>query len=187
MNNTPWIKPAEATPWPQTKVTPWVDGKPIEHKPTLDEVLMMWQHSKSVLQDATAEEMRLRKLAVELGFGAKPKEGTNNLELGKGYVLKAVQKYNYKLTVPSPEYKGNKLDAVEECIDKISAISNEGSFIADRIFTWNVELSLTEYRKLIEEAEVSPIKAKLLAEVNKVVLITDAAPTLEIKPPKEAK
>jgi hypothetical protein len=188
VTSKPWVLPTanEIPPWPVTVQTPWVNGAPIKKKLTLDEVLMQWQASKETLQAATEEEMRLRKLAVEMGFGKSAQEGTNNQELGNGYVLKAVIKKNYKLVKPENE-PGNTFDAVDKVMDNFARISNEGAFIAERLFKYSVDLSVSEYKKLVEEATVDTTKAKLLAEANKVVLITDAAPTLDIKEPKAKK
>lgn len=176
----------ETNPWPISKVTPWVNGAPVEKVPTLDEVLMQWQTSKQALETVKEEEMRLRKLAFAMGFGVSAQEGTNTLELGNGFELKGVKKLNYKLVAPE-NYNGSVLDAVDACIDKFINISNEGSFIAERLFKWSVELSKTEYNKLVEEATNEPTKQKLLAEANKVIEINEAAPALEIKPPKVKK
>lgn len=157
----------------------WVSG-PVK-TPTLDEVLMKWEASKTALATAKETEMSLRKLAVSLGF-SEPNEGTNTLELGNGYELKAVVKYNYKLKSPDAR---DTVQAVDDTIDAFIRIApNEGSFIAERLFKWKVDLSLSEYRNLVEEAALSKTKKQLLDELNKVLEIGDAAPTLEIKEPK---
>lgn len=182
-NPSPWQPP---TGIHVNKQTPWVDGAPMVKEPTLDELLLEWDASKKALEVAKETEMELRKKCVAKGYGTNAPEGTNNIELGNGYVLKAVIKYNYKLVAP-PEFKGTLLKAIDETMDRMSAISNEGSFIADRIFKYTVDLSKTEYNALVEEASNSPIKQKLLAEVNKVLEIKEAAPTLEIKEPKKKK
>lgn len=166
--------PASA-PWPSAP-------KPI----TLDEALMKWDAAKKALEVAKETEMEARKLAFALGFGADAKEGTNTRELGNGYELKGVKKLNYKLKAPA-DYSGDTVDAVDDCIERFGRISNEGEFIAERLFKFSVDMSVSEYRKLVEEAEYSAPKKAMLAELNKILEITEGAPTLEIKEPKAKK
>lgn len=171
--------------WPTgTPQSVW-GSAPTSPAPTLDTVLLQWQAAKEALEAAKEAEMNLRKLAFSLGFGVNAQEGTNTVELGNGYQLKGVKKLNYKLV--SPKEDVTVLDAVDDCIERFVHISNEGSFIADRLFKWSVDLSKTEYNRLEVEATTDPIKKKLLDEANKVILITEAAPTLEIKAPKVTK
>jgi len=167
-------------PWPVTNQTPWINGAP---QPKLDDVLQQWDAAKKALEVAKEAEMSLRKLAFSLGFGVNAEEGTNTLELGNGYQLKGVKKLNYKLVAP-PDFKGTVIDAVGHCVSRMSQISNEGSFIADRVFKYSVDLSKTEYNKLEVDATTDETAKKLLAEVNKVLEIKEAAPTLEIKEPR---
>lgn len=150
-----------------------------------DGMLMLWQQSKAAIQDAKDDEMMLRKLCVHV-MVPDAEEGMNNVDLGEGYTLKAGIKYNYRLKAPVG-YTGDTVDAVDDVIDNFSKISNEGAFIAERLFTWKVDMSLTEYRKLLAEAETSEVKKQLLDELRKVLEISDAAPTLEIKEPKGKK
>lgn len=164
----------------QNPTAPW----PTAPKPvTLDEALLKWDSAKKALDAAKEAEMEARKLAFSLGFGAEAKEGTNTRELGNGYELKGVKKLNYKLKAPEG-YSGDTVDAVDDCVERFSRISNEGEFIAERLFKYSVDMSVSEYRKLCEEAEYSAPKKAMLAELNKILEITEGAPTLEIKAPK---
>ena len=153
--------------------------------PTLEAVLAEWEKAKIALNEAKELEMEMRKKAFALGFG-DAKEGTNAIPLANDYVLKGVKKLNYNLKAP-PDYKGDVVDAIDETIDKFRHISNEGGFIADRIFKWSVNMSISEYRKLVEESEYEAPKKRMLEELNKVLEISEAAPTLEIKAPKSKK
>jgi hypothetical protein len=141
-----------------------------------DQLLLLWQEKKEAITKAKNEEMELRKYIVGRAF-PDAKEGTNTAELGNGYELKAVVKFNYKLA---------DNDTVENGLDAIAAIGNEGSFIADRLVGWTPAFHLTEYRKLQEEAENGSGEARaILREVIKFLTIEDAAPTLNIKEPKK--
>jgi len=161
----------------------WNRPKPM---PTLEAVLAEWEKAKLALAEAKELEMEMRKKAFALGFGADAKEGTNAIPLANGYELKGVKKLNYKLKAPVG-FTGDTVDAIDETIDKFRHISNEGGFIADRIFKWSVDMSIAEYRKLVEESEYEAPKKRMLEELNKVLEISEASPTLEIKAPKAKK
>jgi hypothetical protein len=171
-----------SNPWP-THPNPQAAeaAKPL----TLEQALTKWEEAKTNLGIAKEAEMNWRKQAFALGF-TEAKEGTNTLALGNGYELKGVRKLNYKLKAPA-DFKGDAVDAVDLCAEAFSRISSEGGFIADRLFKYSVDMSITEYRKIVEEAEYSAPKKAMLQELNKILEITEAAPTLEIKEPKEKK
>lgn len=148
---------------------------------TRDEALVKWNEAKRVKAEAEALEMSLRKFCVAIlpQTTAAPQplqEGTNNFELGAGYVAKVVAKFNYKLDSDTKK--------VQKCADAMTRVSNEGGFIADRLFNWKVDISVSEYRKLDEEAKTSLPHKQMLELVNQVLTMSPGAPTLEIKEPK---
>ena len=143
-----------------------------------DQVLLEWQRIKNTIDRIKQVEMEMRKYIVSRAFPNKH-EGTNTQELGNDYALKAQVKYNYKLADDKE---------VEKALNAISKIGNEGSFIADRLVTWTADFHLKEYRDICEKANEGNVFAKqILTEFNKVLTITEAAPVLEIKEPKEKK
>lgn len=143
-----------------------------------DELLMLWNNKKKELSILKEQELELRKYIVSRAF-PNPNEGMNTLELGEGYQLKAAVKYNYNL-------EDNK--KVEDGLNRIEKIGNNGSFIADRLVSWTPNFLLTEYRVLQTEAKEGSQEAKqILAIVNDFLIITEAAPTLDIKEPKGKK
>lgn len=139
-----------------------------------DQLLMKHVALKQALEQAKEAEMDLRKYIVNRAFPQK-QEGTNTLELGNGYELKATVKFNYKLA---------DNDTVEKTLDAIAATGNQGSFIAERLVGWTPNFHLTEYRKLQEDAAISAEAKAILELVNVMLTITDAAPTLTVKEPK---
>ncbi len=158
-----------------------------EHLAMRDAQLAEWEQAKKQLDYWKKREMELRVAVVESNFAPKEsadaKPGVQSLELANGYELKANRKINYKLVAPEG-YSGTVIDAVEECMEKFDALSNEGSFVADRLFRWSCDLAQAEYRQLVDEAKYSSLKAKMLDEVNKILEINEGAPTLEIKEAK---
>lgn len=142
-----------------------------------DDLLFLWDKKKKAIASAQEEEMVLRKYIVAKAFD-KPVEGTNRQELGNGYDLKAVIKYNYKLA---------DNNVVEKTLDEIASVGNEGKFIAERLVSWTPKFLLTEYRQLEQDANESVTKKTILQLVTKMLTISEAAPTLEIVEPKSKK
>lgn len=165
---------------------PWVQSETeAERRKKLDAALVQWQSAKDALETAKEAEMNLRKYCFQLAF-TDAKEGMNSLELGSGYVLKGGKKLNYNLKAPVG-YDGDAVDAVDEVAEKFGQISNEGKFIAERLFKFKVDLSVSEYRKLTEDAKHSAGAKVMLTELNKVLEISEGSPTLEIREPKVKK
>lgn len=144
-----------------------------------DGVMMLWKYYKDQLDRFKELEMDYRKICVSFLVPTKT-EGTTNVELGSGYVAKAVTKFNYKL-------KEN--DAVDSALDKISKVGNQGAFIAERLVSWTPNFLKTEYTTLQEEADKGSADAKAILEIveSEMLTITDAAPTLTIVEPKKGK
>lgn len=143
-----------------------------------DALLLLWSDKKAAIEKAKAEEMDLRKYIVAREF-PKKQEGTIRKDLGNGYQLKAGIKYNYKLA---------DNDTVESCLNTIAKLGNQGTFVAERLVSWSPHFLLTEYRQLQEDAEKGSEFAKqVLDEITKMLTISEAAPTLEIKEPKKGK
>jgi len=159
---------APVNPFPST---PWDNL-------TRDQVLMEWQRCKDAIEVAKAAEMEIRKFIVRSAF-PEAKEGTNTQELGNGYKLKAVVKYNYNLL---------DNDIVEKGLSKISELGNSGSFIADRLVSWHPKFLLSEYRQLQEDKDKGDkTAADIINIINTFLEIKEASPTLEIKEPTKKK
>lgn len=178
-----FTNPNAAPPaWPTAAPAP--DTRTAEQK--FHDALRHWQQTKERLDVAKEQEAEARQIAFDLGFADWAKEGTNNLPLGNGYVAKGVLKMNYNLVPPVGSTK-DKVTAVDDVVDDFAKISpNEGTFIAERLFKWKPEMSVTEYRLLCERAENPEDVAavKMLAALNTILEIKPGLPTLEIVEPK---
>lgn len=150
----------------------WLEGL------TEDQLLTQWADLKLKVEHAKAAEMEMRKYIVSRAFPEKV-EGTNNKDLGNGYTLKAGINFNYKIAVDN-----NKL---EECLDRIAKIGNRGNIVAERMISWTPSFLLSEYRLLQDEVNRSVEAKEIMKIVNEFLVITDAAPTLEIKEPRGKK
>src|SRR6266404_6952839 len=173
--NTWPTNPAQA--WPDTNpLTPWPSSpsNPLDAM-SEDQLLMLWADKKKAIEQAKEAEMDMRKYIVGRAF-PKKHEGTNVKELGNGYSLKADVKYNYNLA---------DNDKVEDCLNRISTIGNQGTFIADRLVSWKPSFLLTEYRQLCEDKNKGDkVAENILNIVTEMLTITEAATGLEIKTPK---
>jgi len=139
-----------------------------------DRLLMAWEASKTALDTAKANEMELRKTIAALAF-PDAKEGTNKLDLGKGYELKFVREVEYVFPATLSR------DAIAKVEDEIAKTGNEGQFLADRLFKWKCEPSKSEYKKL---DLANPTHAAVKKLYDSILTTKDAAPKLEIKAPK---
>lgn len=134
---------------------------------TRDMVIMEWDATKKVLADAKDKEARLRKEIIAMEFSGA-KSGTNRVQLGNGYALKAVVRYNYKITkneaVEPPDYSH-----LQHYLAQLPPA------VAQSIIKWTPELSETVYKQLTEE------ERKI---VNQFLLITDGSSSLDLEVPK---
>lgn len=140
---------------------------------TFEDAVTEWQAAVQAAAAAKDNEMELRLIVANLGFKFDKNEerkGTENIELGDGYKLKAV--FAMRASV------NNKDDAADKMLTKLEKTGPEGKFIADRIVKWKPELSLTEYNQLDK---------KFKAIVDEVVTFTVATPALELVVPKDKK
>lgn len=132
--------------------------KPVDQM-TRDEAIMAWDAVKKELDRAKAREMELRKHIVAGQFDLE-RIGTQNVELGNGWKLKAVIKENYTLS--------SDVDAVENMLDGLE------DWQADRLVKWSPRLMVKEYKELDAEDR---------AKVDAVLTISAASPTLELVAP----
>lgn len=175
--NNPWPNNTPDPEWltPEIKMALQNNNLPFNR----DGMLMLWQNAEKAAKNWKERELEYRKACVTLLVPEKT-EGTNTIELGEGYKAKAAIKYNYTLD--------NDNDRVWAALEKIESLGNEGPFIAKRLVSWTPNFLLTEYRQLQEDADKGSQFAKsVITELNTVLTIKDAAPTLAITEPKAKK
>lgn len=142
-----------------------------------DQLIMEWSAKqaaivkmKAHLKELTDSELEQRKQLVKMNFfGAK--SGTNRVQLGSGYALKAVIKYYYKIT------KNEKVDPADysHLPEVLSKLPPE---IGHKIIKWTPELNESLYKTLTKEQ----------ADIVDLILIkTDGAGELVLEVPKEKK
>ena len=107
-----------------------------------DRILMQWIEAKEALDLAKKKEALLRNMVVN-AFFKEQKEGTNNGELGNGYVLKLKQNYIRSFVDNLP---------VEEMLAKLAALGFEDG---EKYIKFKPSLVLTEYRKLEGDRKIA--------------------------------
>lgn len=134
----------------------------VKKKTNTDALVAEWATADLALDTAKKREKDLREQVVEALFADAP-IGTNNHELPTGDTLACMKKLNYKLDA---ETTANAQTAVAFLI---------GHELTKRLVKWKPELSLSEYKKLPDNAR---------AIIDKVLTITPATPSLELKTKK---
>lgn len=131
-------------------------------------VLAAWQSADHQLHAAKERESAARDALVKAFYpnGYVPK-GTNNFDIGQGYVVKIVGKINY--TVDG--------EAANLAVSALRQHSPEGQFIAERLFHWKPDLSVSEYDKIID-------KPDLMRLVLPAITSKPGTPSVEIVQPK---
>jgi hypothetical protein len=156
------------------KVETYTEAAYIEKR---DALFLALDNAKKALEVAKAVEIEARIAAVDFGFDQEKVKGTERIQLGNGYVAKAVKKINYGW-LKNADGKVDK-DKIEAALQKIEKDAGSvGELIAERLVKWSPELSITEYDKLNE---------KHRKIIDQVIVTTSGTPTLEIIAPKAAK
>lgn len=147
----------------------WAQPAPPPVIPTMgrDELILAWKEKQAALIKAGLEEISFRNQLLALCFPGG-KEGTENLDLGKGWVLKGVFKQNYSLDKDD--------EKVDKALTRLEKCGENGKFVAERVVKWKSELSVSEWRKLTPEQQ---------ACLTEVLTIKPGQPSLELVPPKE--
>lgn len=131
---------------------------------TRDQQILAWDAAKKELDALKEREMFMRKHIVNSVEGVDTSVvGTQNVDLGNGWKLKAVIKESYKLDTDA--------DKVEDALDALE------DWQADRLVKWTPTMSVSEYKKLDPEAK---------AAIDAVLTVSMASPTLSLVPPKGA-
>lgn len=130
-----------------------------------DALIQRWLDSKDALEKSKELENQLRLQVLEACIENVPEKGTINYELGNGYKLKFEFRQNVRLDQSK----------VDDVIDKLERIGQDGKFIADRLFKMKAELSITEYNQLND---------KMRKLVDNIITKSPATPALTFIPPK---
>ena len=122
------------------------------------QLVAQWQTAEERLRMYKNLEAQLRQQIIDEVFTSSSDEGTDTIELNRGYKLVSRKSLAYSLKGPG-----------EVVADAVSELPND-------LVRWKPELSVSVYRTLSEEQK---------AQLNPVLEIKPARPTLEIREPKQ--
>jgi len=125
-----------------------------------------WSLAKNELSRVKLLELALRAKVIKEVFINHKEEGTENIELGNDYRLKAVFKQSY--TFPDKE-------KLEEVLARIEETGETGKLIAKRLVRYKPELSVTEYNKLDNVYRKA---------IDEAIVTKPSTPSLDIVEPK---
>jgi hypothetical protein len=148
-------------------------AKPVELPTDLNEQISQWKTLVEWMADAKPKEHALRQTLVEkCGFDVTKLEGSETLEIGWGYKLKAIKTQSYKAT--------NEQGQMEQLLSALHAIDPES---INGFIKWVPEISVTHYKDVI-----LPLVAKnpqLNQFLSACITIKPGMPQLEMIPPKK--
>ena len=123
-------------------------------------LILEWQAEKAKLDSAKARELELREEIVKRYYDTST-PGTQNKDLGGGWILKAVVKHTLSL---------------DKDVEKIKAVLNTmPDFISKHLVSWKPSLSKREFDKL---------EGKHKEDFQALVTTSEATPTLSLVEPK---
>lgn len=128
-----------------------------------DRLLMEWMDAKEALELAKKKEALLRNMVAN-AFFKEQKEGTNDCQLGNGYVLKLKQNYIRSFV--------DNL-SVEEMLAKLSALGFEDG---EKYVKFKPSLVLTEYRKLEGDRKIA---------FDTMLVVKQSLPSIELVTPQK--
>ena len=134
-----------------------------------DILIMEWHKAQVALAQAKEAESILRAQVIQAVFQPKPlTEGTQTLELGNGYKLKAGFRVNRKFTIDT--------DSLIDFVNRFQSISEETFDIGERLIKWKGTLSMSAY-------EVLPEHYRQMLDA--IVVAADGTPSLELVTPNK--
>jgi hypothetical protein len=132
--------------------------------------LQMWARMQTAMSATKAAEIEMRKAIFPVFFSHE--KGTENRDIGGGWTLKGEASLNYVLDK----------DKIDDALDTIEELGERGAMIAETIVRVKPELSVTEYKSLLESKNAQDQKA--LAILQTVLTTTPGTPTLTLVPPR---
>jgi hypothetical protein len=125
---------------------------------TFEQLLTEWEDLKKQIAALSENEKTLRKVLFDAAF-PEAKEGTNTRELIDGRKVKGVKKFNRSVD-----------EAAVAAV--LSELRKFNSVIPEQVFPISYSLSLSNYKKLTQEARTV---------ADRAIITKPATPTLEVE------
>lgn len=138
------------------------------------QLITEWKQAADQLKEIKGKENALRQALVSQMFDAMKLEGTEAVDIGWGYKLKAVKEMNYTATD-----KEGEVQAV------IEALSSRGAEeLADGLFRYKPEVNVVPYRKVLSMA-MEHNDTQFMELLHKAIMVKPGMPRLELVPPTQ--
>jgi hypothetical protein len=146
--------------------------------PQQSQRLMEWDEASKSLAELQELEMKLRKSLVEDGllFDASKLEGTETIEIGNGYQVKATKTQYY-----------NAENKEGQTTNLVALLPAE---LAQSLVKWQPKISTSVYKNTLAHYLHSlsvEAKLRIISALTAAITIKPGAPQLELIPPKEEK
>lgn len=147
-----------------------------------DALITAWRAAKSEATQAVERERDLRAELAQLLF-QEPTEGTNTYDLGGGYSVKLSHSFTYNICKEPGKRITHDVyvDKVDTLQSAVEATGPEGKLLAERLFKWTPELSVTEFKKLDDS---QPVQALIKTLITQQLTTKPDSPKLEFVEPK---
>lgn len=138
-----------------------------------DQLLTDWRKADAELKELRKRESELRKQVIEAFSEVGPEHsGVERVDIGWNHDLKITHKLDYKLD-SAADY--SRVDDAEIAI--VDLVGEElGDVMVSRLFKRKFDISVSEYKKLLE----LPKGAQIKAIVDKILTIKPGSPSVEI-------
>lgn len=134
-----------------------------------DKLLADWKEAKATVARWKEYEQELRAYIVNNGgfFDPNKEKGTENVDLGNGYKLKAKKSISYKVE--------NKKGEAIQMVQRLASLGEASAVKASELFRFDAELRTSIYKTLNETEK---------ALVDTILTTKAGMPTLELVEPK---
>lgn len=157
-----------------------------EEKAQAMQDLANWYDCQAKLEKLKADELAYRNKVVQYFFPDGLKEGVNKCDMPEGWELKVTGKINRKV---QPELIAT---VTKELEDLQKRVPEDQRLTVSDLVRYKPELSLTDYKKLIEQVKSSSgdtqyFYHQLLSTFDQLLVMTDGTPSVELLQPKKPK
>lgn len=132
-------------------------------------MMSRWYTLQAQLAEIKNEENQLRQAIVTKLFTAEKLEGTETIDIGNGWRLKATKELNVTAT-----------NASGQAMNLLNAIGAINPDLANGLVKWQPEIAMKPYRELVTLTKTHP---ELSVPLSACITVKPGMPKLEVVPP----
>jgi hypothetical protein len=138
-----------------------------------EKLITEWKLAADALAEVKAKEHALRQTLVAQCFTATKLEGSESVDVGYGYQLRAVKEQSYNATDENGESRA-----------LIALLNTRDPELATGIIRWKPDVAKKVYKQVLALAE-QYTDNEVLAALHAAITIKPGMPQLELVPPKQ--